>query len=96
MKIRKYFVANSSSASFVVHKDDVTALQATLIKNHSKEGAKYGILYPEDSWFISESDTKIEGYTSMDNFNMRLFMERIGIDVSKVEWNDNSCDWDEE
>jgi len=86
MKIRIGFVSNSSSSSFTISKDDLTELQIALIKNHSEEGAKYGIAYPEDAWNISETDTDVEGYTSMDNFNMEGFMKRIGINTDKADW----------
>ena len=96
MKIRNGFVSNSSSSSFVVSKNDITAMQLTLIKNHSKEGAKYGIQYPEDEWSIYETDESLEGYTSMDNFDMESFMRRIGVDMSKVNFGGNLADWDDE
>ena len=86
MKIRSGFVSNSSSSSFTISLDDLTAMQLILIKNHSEEGSKYGIAYPMDSWNIYEEDHVLEGYTNMDNFDMKTFMERIGVDVSKVSW----------
>lgn len=32
-----------------------------------------------DAWSISEDENTIEGYTSMDNFDMRHFLRRIGV-----------------
>ena len=32
-----------------------------------------------DAWSISEDEDTIEGYTSMDNFDMRHFLQRIGV-----------------
>lgn len=32
-----------------------------------------------DAWSISEDEDIIEGYTTMDNFDMRHFLQRIGV-----------------
>lgn len=39
-----------------------------------------------DRWDISEDETHIAGYTSMDNFDMEQFLTVIGVDPSVVEW----------
>jgi len=40
-----------------------------------------------DSWSIDETDYTIEGYTSMDNFDMYSYMEKfVGVDMDKVQW----------
>lgn len=42
-----------------------------------------------NSWCISEDEGNLEGYCSMDNFNMHDFLEKIvHVDMEKVEWND--------
>jgi hypothetical protein len=92
VKVRKGYVANSSSSSFVVCKKDISDLQISLIYNHIQEGPKYGIVDSYE-WGISETEDTIEGYTDMDNFNMREFMYRIGIDLSKVQF-DTDNGWD--
>ena len=88
MKIRSGFVSNSSSSSFVIDKRRITAAQFTLIQNHSEEGAKYGISDSGDAWFIEDAEMYLKGSTYMDNFDMRLFLERIGVDMTCVEWDD--------
>lgn len=40
-----------------------------------------------DGWNISEDEVDIRGYTSMDNFDMRQFLEDIGVNMDKVRWN---------
>lgn len=90
------FVSNSSSASFVVKKEFVTAEQVEKIFNHIKESQKIGMksdwgygeteLYDEcDEWSIKETEDVVEGYTFMDNFDIVDFMVRIGVDVNKID-----------
>ena len=96
MKVRNGFVSNSSSSSFVLNKNDISAMQAELIRNHGEEGEKYGIQYCTDTWSIHEDGELMEGYTSMDNFDMESFMKRIGVDMSKVKFGGHMSDWDDE
>lgn len=88
MKIRTGFVSNSSSSSFVINKNYLSAEQIVLIKNHSEEGLKFDIPWAEDAWFIEETENYIKGNTFMDNFDMRRFLERIGVDMDCVEWDE--------
>lgn len=39
-----------------------------------------------DSWYIGEHDDVISGGTCMDNGYLQEFMQKIGIDISCVEW----------
>jgi len=77
MKIRNGFVSNSSSSSFVIQKKDITAEQLTQINKHADEAGS-------ESWGITETDTTIEGWTMMDNFDMEEYLEKIGVVI--VEW----------
>jgi len=97
MKIRNEFVTNSSSASFVISRKDLTQDQIIMIYNHMEIG--YEIL-PEselqyigryDEWMIWEDEEKdtIKGDTMMDNFNMIVFLTSIGIPREKIEYDDN-------
>lgn len=95
MKIRKSFVSNSSSSSFIIAKSDLNLGQIYLLINHAgvipqfqEIDPKVGHFYTEWAWQIDMDDNYISGYTSMDNFNMHRFMELIGIDPANVKWDD--------
>lgn len=93
MKAKLDFVTNSSCASFVIMKKDITQLQQFLIHNHleivkefAKSGEVSGCYYDDDSgWQITEDDETIEGSTSMDNFDMVWFLSMIGISDDDVK-----------
>ena len=87
MKKRIGFVSNSSSSSFVIAKTALTEEQIESIKNHSTLGAEYGIPYGDEwGWTIEEDEHTIEGYISMDNFDMDEFLEKIGVDSNHIKW----------
>ena len=94
MKIRTDFVTNSSCASFSILKKDLTEKQIYMIKNHIERSNDYIVhrgpqrqIYnrDHDAWNIEESDKKIEGNVSMDNFDMMWFLLKIGVDEDDVE-----------
>jgi len=90
MKIRNGFVSNSSSSSFVIYKKDLRcSCQVEQIKNHSKLGKEMGMGYADESWAIVVDDSKIVGSTWMDNFEMKEFLEKIGINMKKIKWSDD-------
>lgn len=45
-----------------------------------------GYVGPSEKWKIEIKDDKIEGHTSMDNFDMEAFFKYLNIDNNKVEW----------
>lgn len=81
MKIRNGFVSNSSSSSFIVFKQCISEEQKQKLLNIKDKHFK------ENPWRISEGEFHIEGYTSMDNFDMGIYMKEIGIDIERcVKW----------
>lgn len=100
MKIRAGFVSNSSSSSFMIPLSALSAVQVQQIQNHievSRE-MKMGLYtggpdeefpgLPAD-WDIEVKTHALEGYTTMDNFDMGTFLKNIGVDEENVHWERN-------
>lgn len=101
MKVRNGFVSNSSSSSFVISIDDLTPRQLRKIQDHidvaktrvfremlEDRGIEDFYVTDDDRWYIDVTEDKVEGSTSMDNFDMRTFLAVIGVDMSRVKWGD--------
>lgn len=94
MKYRFGFVTNSSSSSFVISKNVLTPMQIEAIKYHIYLASKintdqFGRL---DEWHIRESEHFIGGSTNMDNFDMREFLNYIGIPNGAISWGEYNFD----
>ena len=74
MKVRNGFVSNSSSSSFVIPIKALDEGQIELIKNHIAVSPNED---SGDAWSIYLNDNCLRGYTHMDNFDMRRFLERV-------------------
>ena len=89
MKIRSGFVSNSASASFVIKKSILTKKQLNFINDHinvyNARGYKHfdhGYrITDRDAWEIQEIGDRIVLSTDIDNFDMKKFLEYIGVDV---------------
>ncbi len=93
MQIRTGFVSNSSSSSFVIPRDRLSEYQVRAIENHLEFSEQltppdfYGWLTDKwDGWQITVNDDKIEGYTTMNNFDMEHFLHEIGVPDDVVVW----------
>ena len=86
MKIRKSFITNSSSASFVVQKKFLSPNQINRIKNFIMSDE-----YHDMPWTIREYQDRIEGETQMDNGDLwDIIFNEIGIPYKENE------NWDED
>jgi hypothetical protein len=78
MKTRHGFVSNSSSSSFIIKYDDITAKQLNQIRNYSPAP------YDNDGWSINFYDDSVTGFTVMDNGSIGNFFKEIG--VTNINW----------
>lgn len=92
MKIRSGFVSNSSSCSFTLPMNMVSPKIAYCILYDIDKLAEYFEYktYGSRGWTIKQVGDNIEGDTIMDNFGMLEFFEKIGIDISKITYDDDN------
>jgi len=73
MKIRKGFVSNSSSSSFVIAKQAVTEEQIMKLVDYSNSKDNH------DGWSITTGGGFIRGETIMDNGSIWKFIESLNL-----------------
>ena len=88
MKVRRDFVTNSSSSSFIISKRCLNEDQIEAIREHSFLGEKLGLECFDEPWYISENNNYITGDTCMDNFDMQEFLEKIGVKSRNINWSE--------
>lgn len=95
MKIRMDFVTNSSSSSFIIAKKNISRNQLFAIEHVAELAEKLNMPNRSDasSWEIDEDEDFVRGYTSMDNFSMIKFLEKIGVYMPWVTWSEYLIDF---
>ena len=87
MKMRKGFVSNSSSSSFMIHLEDLRADQYNKIMDNDYSNDPGFDEY--DRWSLETRRSMIIGSVSMDNYDMHYFLtEIVGIDENIIEWDE--------
>lgn len=81
MKFRCGFVSNSSSSSFILDRKNLSYEQDQLLTKLCAE--------TNCGWQLFTTYGSFIGYTVMDNFNMREFLTKIGVDNGDVVWSNN-------
>jgi len=97
MKVRYTFVSNSSSSSCIISLCDLSEHQLYQIANHIRAATapefKNCCFYCDRDcpWAIKiVESTYVVCYTDMTNFDMRHFLQIIGVDSSKITWVDRA------
>lgn len=92
MRIRSGFVSNSSSASFVIIKFNLTSRQLKQIRSAPAYAKRLGMDFIEEhgNWRVKEDENVILGSTTMDNFDFAEFLTKIGVNWDYIGWDDSN------
>lgn len=80
MKKRNGFVSNSSSASFIVSLDKITAAQLVKLQQWCADS--------DWTCVVNLEENTASGYTSMDNADIHTFLEQAGINKNPCKVTD--------
>ncbi len=87
MKIRQGFVSNSSSSSFAISLNDITAMQLVMIEKHSEIARTIGGYDDDEPWMIDVEGGEVRGHTFMDNFDMYHYLTTVvGVSEDIIKW----------
>jgi len=87
MKIRNGFVSNSSSTSFTINIDRLSARDSMILMDYPAVACKPDSGY-SDYWDITKDFNRglIIGSTNMDNDDLSDYLEKNGVDKSAFHW----------
>lgn len=89
MKIRQCFVSNSSSSSFTISLNDITAIQLQMIEKHREISEALGGYDHDEPWIIDVEAGVVKGCTFMDHFDMHHYLTNVvGVDEDLIKWGD--------
>lgn len=89
MKIRTKFVSNSSSSSFTISLNDITAMQLRMIENYMEIAKVLGGYDDDEPWTIDVEGAVVRGRTFMDNFDMHHFLVNVvRVPPDLISWGD--------
>jgi hypothetical protein len=97
MKLRMGFVSNSSSCSFTIPVKGLSQELISNILNPVPKALEIGHTRAGDpdyfsGWSIHMIGDKkaITGFTIMDNFGMTEYLEKLGLDLNKIDIDDDN------
>jgi hypothetical protein len=90
MRCKSDFVTNSSSSSFVILTKDLTKSQIRkIMENKDVVSSRWKIGGNELLWWVAKTKEVIIGATMQGgDIDMKEFLEDIGIDESKIGWDE--------